>query len=86
MPIYNQKKIVSAYLQIFQLMLGQKNLGAQHGMSYRDLCCLYLYISVLGGDIHRHLFLDPSLPLLKSGQEKLRARVLVNSFSMDEIA
>ena len=44
------------FFQIFQLMLGQKNLGAQHGMSYRDLCCLYLYISVLGGDIRRHLF------------------------------
>ena len=30
----------------------------------------------------RPLWLDPAGPLLKSGQEKLRARVLVNSFSM----
>ena len=30
-------------------------------------------------------YLDPSLPLLKSGHEKLRARVLVNLFSMGDI-
>ena len=64
------KKLCPLFLHIFQLMLGQnfyipwvrKTLVHRfyalvaHGMSYRDLCCLYLYISVLGGNICRHLF------------------------------
>ena len=45
-PFYNRKKIVSAFLQIFQLMLGQNIISK--------------YISVtqnqLGGDIHEYLF------------------------------
>ena len=65
--ILQSKKFVSAFLQIFQLTLGQKNVKSpwwQHS-----------WTSVFH-------YLDPSLPLLKSGHEKLRAHILVNLFSM----
>ena len=58
---------MSAFLQIFQLMLGQKNAKSPWWR--------HSWTSVFH-------YLDPSLPLLKSGHKKLQARVLVNLFSM----
>ena len=62
---YNPKKIVSAFLQIFQLMLGQKNAKSPWWR--------HSWTSVFH-------YLDPSLPLLKSGHKKLWAHILVNFF------
>ena len=71
--------------------LGQKNLGAQilclgstwHELQ-RPMLPLFIYLCAWWRHLWTSVFhyLDPSLPLLKSGHEKLRARVLVNSFSM----
>ena len=71
---YNWKKIVSTFLQIFQLMLGQK-FEITLVATFIDFKNFTSWTSVFH-------YLDPSLPLLKSRHEKLRAHVLVNLFSM----
>ena len=87
---------MSAFLQIFQLTLGQKNAKSPwctdsmpwwHNMAwatetyvasiYISLCLVATFV-----DICFSLTRSRLDSLLKSGHEKLRARVLVNSFSM----
>ena len=69
------KKLCLLFLQIFQLMLGQKF----------EIILVATFIDFKNFTLRTSVFhyLDPFLPLLKSGHEKLRARVLVNLFSMD---
>ena len=62
---------MSTFLQIFQLTLGQKNAKSPWWQ--------HSWTSVFH-------YLDPSLPLLKSRHKKLRARVLVNLFSMYDLS
>ena len=66
---------MSAFLQIFQLMLGQKKAKSPwctDSMPWWQ----HSWTSVFH-------YLDPSVPLLKRGHKKLQAPVLVNLFSMD---
>ena len=74
MPVLCSEKIVSAFLQIFQLMLGQK-FEITFVATFIDFKNFTSWTSVFH-------YLDASLPLLKSRHKKLRACVLVNSFSM----
>ena len=57
---YDRKKIVSAFLQIFQLMLDQKYRYLMNYLDVYDQIIISKYVSVtqnhLGGDIRGHLF------------------------------
>ena len=65
---------MSAFLQIFQLTIGQK-FEITLVATFIDFKNFTSWTSVFH-------YLDPSLPLLKSRHEKLQASVLVNLFSM----